>query len=290
VLTQRLVRVLCPNCRQPFTPREEMLASFIVNPDSAKQFTFYQPKGCLHCNGTGFKGRVALHELLVVNDAIREAIFSHKTSTQIRFIAREQAHLVSMREDGFYKATQGVTTLEEIVRVVFHHESDAGAPRTAEQTIALCEGREPPDWPQGLLEKKPHKVIERAPLEKVPVQVFTADPASAALEGESYRIRFDANTVESETERIADFFEAYRKIKENLGAAIDGEYLGDFSNFIIDTVNRLRTSEGAEFAEFSLHVRDNTDRLFVETLLPQKNPPSPRSSREAGMRQVGYLK
>ncbi|MGH7770285.1 MAG: GspE/PulE family protein, partial [Candidatus Binatia bacterium] len=291
VLTQRLVRVLCQNCRQPFSPREEMFASFIVNPESAKQFTFYQPKGCLHCNGTGFKGRVALHELLVVNDAIREAILSHQTSTQIRFIAREQSNLVSMREDGFFKATQGVTTLEEIIRVVFHHESDAVAPRTAEQVIALCEGREPPDWPQGLLEKRPHKVIERAPLEKVPVQVFTTDPASAALEGESYRIRFDANTVESETERIADFFDAYRKIKENLGEVIDGEYLGDFADFIIDTVKRLRTSEGAEFAEFSLHVRDNTDRIFVETLLPQKDPPpSSRSSREAGMRQVGYLK
>jgi hypothetical protein len=241
-----------------------MFASFIVDPESAKQFTFYQPKGCLHCNGTGFKGRVALHELLVVNDAIREAILSHQTSTQLRLIAREQANLISMREDGFYKATQGVTTLEEIIRVVFHHESDTVAPRTVGQVIALCEGREPPAWPQGLLEKSPHKVIDRASLENVPVQVFTDDTASAALEGESYRVRFDANTVESETERIADF--------------------------IIDTVKRLRTSEGAEFAEFSLYVRDKTDRIFVETLLPPKNPPLPRSSRETGMRQVGYLK
>jgi type IV pilus assembly protein PilB len=267
-----------------------MFASFIVDPESAKQFTFYQPKGCLHCNGTGFKGRVALHELLVVNDAIREAILSHQTSTQLRLIAREQANLISMREDGFYKATQGVTTLEEIIRVVFHHESDTVAPRTVGQVIALCEGREPPAWPQGLLEKSPHKVIERASLENVPVQVFTDDTASAALEGESYRVRFDANTVESETERIADFFDAYRKIKEDLGEAIDGEYLGDFADFIIDTVKRLRTSEGAEFAEFSLYVRDKTDRIFVETLLPPKNPPLPRSSRETGMRQVGYLK
>jgi type IV pilus assembly protein PilB len=289
VVSQRLVRVLCQNCRQPFVPRPEIIASFLVDLRGVESFTFYQPKGCMHCNGTGFKGRVALHELLVINDAIREAVMSRKTSTQIRLIARDQAHLISMREDGFYKATQGVTTLEEVVRMVFHQESDALSARPLDEVIALCEGKAPPEARPS--RKTEFKALERTTLDKAPAQVFTSAEASAALEGESYRIRFDANTVESETERIADFFEAYQKIKEELGETIDGEYLGDFADFIIDTVKRLRTSEGADFAEFSLHVRDKTDRIFVETLLPQTDPPSPpRSSREAGMRQVGYLK
>jgi type IV pilus assembly protein PilB len=291
VLSQRLVRVLCHNCRQPFTPRKEVLASFVVELEEVKPFTFYQPKGCLHCNGTGFKGRVALHELLVVNEAIRDAILGRHTSSQIRLVAREQAALVSMREDGFYKATQGVTTLEEIMRVVFHHESDAVAPRSAKQIIALCEGKEPPDLPQAAREKKEHKAAPKAALAKSPVQIFTNEEASGALEGESYRIRFDANTVESEMERIADFFEVYRNIKKDLGEPVDGEFLGDFVDFIVDTVMRLRTSEGAEFAEFSLHVRDKKDRIFVETLLPNQDPLPPRhSSRESGLRQVAYLK
>jgi type IV pilus assembly protein PilB len=291
VLSQRLVRVLCPNCRQPFTPREEVLASFVVELEEVKPFTFYQPKGCLHCNGTGFKGRIALHELLVVNEAIRDAIMVRHTSSQIRLIAREQAALVSMREDGFYKATQGVTTLEEIMRVVFHHESDAVAPRSAKQIIALCEGKEPPDLPQAAREQKEHRAAPKAAPAKSPVQIFTNEEASGALEGESYRIRFDANTVESEMERIADFFEVYRKIKKDLGESVDGEFLGDFVDFIVDTVKRLRTSEGAEFAEFSLHVRDKKDRIFVETLLPNQDPLPPRhSSRESGLRQVAYLK
>jgi len=291
VLSQRLVRVLCPNCRQPFTPRKEVLASFVVDLEEAKPFTFYQPKGCLHCNGTGFKGRVGLHELLVVNEAIRDAILGRHTSSQIRLIAREQAALVSMREDGFYKATQGVTTLEEIMRVVFHHESDAVAPRSAKQIIALCEGKEPPDLPQAAREQKEHKAAPKVAPEKVPVQIFTNEDASAALEGESYRIRFDSNTVESEMERIADFFEVYRNIKKDLGESVDGEFLGDFVDFIVDTVKRLRTSEGAEFAEFSLHVRDKKDRIFVETVLPNQDPLPPRhSSRESGLRQVAYLK
>jgi type IV pilus assembly protein PilB len=285
VLTQRLVRVLCPHCRQPFTPRHEMMASFLIEPHGVEAYAFYQPKGCLHCNGTGFKGRVALHELLVINDPIREAVVAHQTSSQIRLIAREKANLVSMREDGFYKATQGVTTLEEVIRVVFSHESDVAAPRTAEQVIALCEGRE-------VLKLPIHPaVVDKVPLEKVSVQVFTSDEAAQALEGESYRIRFEANTIESETERIADFFEAYRRIKERLGQDVSGEYLGDFVDFVIDTVKRLRATEGAEFAEFSLHVREQKDRIFVETLLPHREPPGPpRSTREAGLRQVGYLK
>jgi type IV pilus assembly protein PilB len=291
VLSQRLVRVLCHNCRQPFTPRKEVLASFVVELEGVKPFTFYQPKGCLHCNGTGFKGRVALHELLILNEAIRDAILGRHTSSQIRLVAREQAALVSMREDGFYKATQGVTTLEEIMRVVFHHESDAVAPRSAKQIIALCEGKEPPDLPHAAREKKEHRAAPKAAPEKVPVQIFTNEDASATLEGESYRIRFDANTVESEMERIADFFEVYRNIKKDLGESVDGEFLGDFVDFIVDTVKRLRTSEGAEFAEFSLHVRDKKDRIFVETLLPNQDPlPPPHSSRESGLRQLAYLK
>ncbi len=189
-----------------------------------------------------------------------------------------------MREDGFYKATQGVTTLDEVIRVVFSHESDAVAQRTAEQVIALCEGRE-------VLELPSRPSPERMPLEKVSVQVFTSNEAAEALEGESYRIRFDTNTVESETERIADFFEAYRRIKEKMGQSVDGEYLGDFVDFIVDTVKRLKATEGAEFAEFSLHVRDQKERIFVETLLPHRQPPTPpRSSRDSGLRQVGFLK
>ncbi|HEX9445616.1 MAG TPA: ATPase, T2SS/T4P/T4SS family [Candidatus Binatia bacterium] len=291
VLTQRLVRVLCPNCRQPFVPREEILAAFLVDPGALESLTFYQPKGCMHCNGTGFKGRIGLHELLIINDPIREAISSRSTSTQIRLVAREHARLISMREDGLYKATQGLTTLEEIMRVVFHHESDAMTPRGVAEVIALCEGKDGGDAraPWTAQESAP-ETRKRVALDTAP-GVFTSGDASApVLEGEAYRVRFDANTVESETERIADFFEAYRKIKENLGETIDPETMGDFADFIVDTVNRLRTSEGAAFAEFSLHVRDNKDRIFVETLMPPRQPPGGPASLETGLRQVGFLK
>jgi hypothetical protein len=121
--------------------------------------------------------------------------------------------------------------------------------------------------------------------------MFTRSDSSPILEGEAYRVRFEANTIESEMERIADFFQAYAGVKQTLGEAVDDGLMGDFVDFIVDTVKRLRNTEGAEFAEFSLHVRDQRDRIFVETLVSVKSPSLPhRSSRESGLRQVHYLR
>jgi len=281
VMSQRLLRVLCQNCRQPYTPPREIFDTFHIAPEGIEGISFYQPKGCTHCNGTGFKGRTAIHELLVVNDAVRDAILTRKGSTHIRVIAREEAQLISMREDGFYKAARGVTTLEEIVRVVFHNESDELAPRSVAAILALCEGREPPPAARNSM-----SAPRRVPMDQARTPVFEQPAEGAPLEGEAYRVRFEANTIESETERIADFFVAYRGIKAVLGEEVSPELLGDFVDFIVDTVKRLKTSEGADFAEFSLQVRDNRDRLFVETVVSH----SPGRSRESALRHVGYLK
>jgi type IV pilus assembly protein PilB len=279
VMSQRLLRVLCENCKQPYTPPHEIFSTFHVDGGAGDGLTFYQAKGCAVCNGTGFKGRTGIHELLVVNDGIRDAVLNRKTSTQLRVIAREEAKMISMREDGFYKAVKGITTLEEIIRVVFHNESDDLAARSVDEVMALCEGRTPPPL------KRTMPAPERAPMDHAPAAVFESDAPGAPLEGETYRIRFDVNTIESETERIADFFKAYQRTKETLGEPVGADMLGDFVEFIVDTARRLKTAEGADFAEFSLHVRDRRDRLFVETVVSH----SPRS-RESALRQVGYLK
>ncbi len=278
VMSQRLLRVLCSNCRQPYTPPREIFKSFHVDPTGADGLTFYQPKGCAVCNGTGFKGRTGIHELLVVNDAIRDAVLNHKTSTQLRAIAREQARMISMREDGFYKAAQGITTLEEIIRVCFHNESDELGARPAEAVVALCEGREAP----AMKDSRPS--FQRAPMQQAR-PVFDPSRDGSPLEGEAYRVRFDVNTIESETERITDFFREYQRVKEMIGEPVGENLMGDFVDFIVDTVRRLKTTEGAEFAEFSLCIRDKKDRLFVETVVSH----TPRT-RESALRQVGYLR
>ncbi|HEY1268400.1 MAG TPA: ATPase, T2SS/T4P/T4SS family [Candidatus Binatia bacterium] len=277
VLSQRLLRVLCQNCRQPYTPPRDLFTTFHVDPEGTDGLTFYQAKGCAACNGTGFKGRTGIHELLIVNDAIREGVLSHKTSTQLRAIARQQAGMISMREDGFYKATQGVTTLEEIIRVCFHNESDELEARSAKSVIDMCDGR----GVQPVKASMP--AAPRAAMQQAWPAIDTRD--TAPPEGETYRVRFDVNTIESETERIADFFREYQRVKQMLGEPVGADLMGDFVDFVVDTARRLKTTEGADFAEFSLYVRDKRDRLFVETIVSH----TPRT-RESALRQVGYLK
>jgi type II secretory ATPase GspE/PulE/Tfp pilus assembly ATPase PilB-like protein len=144
VVSQRLVRVLCTECRKPFVPPSELLAAFEIAPFSdADTYTFYQPKGCPKCKGSGYIGRTTIHELLAINDSVRRCIQGRMSSSEFRRIARDEAHLISMREDGFYKATQGLTSLQEILRVVFHSEREQLSLRSACEVVGLCEGRVP---------------------------------------------------------------------------------------------------------------------------------------------------
>ncbi|MEE9542407.1 MAG: ATPase, T2SS/T4P/T4SS family, partial [Thermodesulfobacteriota bacterium] len=108
VVAQRLVRTLCTKCKERYTPGNDILNSFSIHSIDVDKYTFFKSAGCKHCNRTGFKGRTAIHEVLVVNDAIRDAILDRQISTQIRVVAREKADLISMRDDGFYKATKGL--------------------------------------------------------------------------------------------------------------------------------------------------------------------------------------
>jgi type IV pilus assembly protein PilB len=78
----------------------------------------------------------------VVNEAVRDAILARSTSGKIRRIARDHTRFVTMSEDAFYKATLGVTSIAEIMRVIYHDATKGLAKRSAEEVIALCEGRE----------------------------------------------------------------------------------------------------------------------------------------------------
>ncbi len=142
VLSQRLVRRLCPHCRLPHVPEQAVfnrLGLVDVHPAS---FTFYKPGGCAECNQHGYKGQLAIHELLQINEAIREAILDHKPAATIRGIARTEAKLVSMAEDGLYKAIEGLTSIEEIQRVAFVNEYDSQTPWEAEEIYRICAGLE----------------------------------------------------------------------------------------------------------------------------------------------------
>jgi type IV pilus assembly protein PilB len=285
VVSQRLVRVLCSHCRQPFSPDQHLLSFFNIRSIDLEKYNFHKANGCERCNNTGFKGRTAIHELLVVDDDIRNAILERMTSSQIRAIARRSAQLVSMSEDGFYKASKGITTLEEVLRLVFHNEIDAIISRSAEEIVALCEGTEYKD----LVQIRPfntHQVSTGRDEKSISI----ISSASPVLEGEIYRIRIDCETVESEKDRIVELFKTYQKIKEETGDPLDSILVDDFVGFIIDKVRLLKITLGATFIEISIRVKESRVTILAETFIPERELTTTlRPERETGLRELSLL-
>lgn len=140
VVSQRLIRINCTRCLESYRPAPEVLASFrVTNPAALEKYEFVRGRGCAACRGTGYKGRKGIFELLTVNSAIRDAILQRKPSAQIRKIARETTRLLSLREDGLYKAIKGITTCEEVLRVESHGEADDWIGTTVEEIIRRAE-------------------------------------------------------------------------------------------------------------------------------------------------------
>jgi type IV pilus assembly protein PilB len=114
VLSQRLVRRVCEHCKAEVKPDPEVLRRLGLSEAEIRGAKLYRGLGCERCNGSGYKGRYAIHELLVVDDDIRHAIVAGKSATEIKEIARKKG-MKTLREDGIYKALQGITTLEEVL-------------------------------------------------------------------------------------------------------------------------------------------------------------------------------
>ena len=114
VLAQRLVRRVCDHCRVEVDPDPAVLNSLGLSAADLEGKTLYRGVGCERCGGTGYRGRYAIHELLVVDDVIRQAIVAGKSATEIKALARERG-MRTLREDGIYKALEGITTLEEVM-------------------------------------------------------------------------------------------------------------------------------------------------------------------------------
>ncbi len=117
VMAQRLIRVLCEQCKQPDpSPDPKFLRLIGVRPDELEGNTIYKPVGCAACNGSGFKGRKGIFEMMVLNSRIRELAFNQAPLSEIRAAARA-AGMRSLLEDGKIKVLKGMTTPAEIARV-----------------------------------------------------------------------------------------------------------------------------------------------------------------------------
>ena len=115
VLAQRLVRTVCSACREPYKPNQDLLEEVGVSPEEAEQITFYHGKGCVDCNYTGYRGRIGLFELLVPTEPIKEMILARASSAAIREQARKEG-MRTLRDDGWEKVINGITTVEELLR------------------------------------------------------------------------------------------------------------------------------------------------------------------------------
>jgi type IV pilus assembly protein PilB len=118
VLAQRLLRVLCDRCKELYAPTEEALreAGVPLNPDGTVP-KLYRAVGCSHCAKTGYRGRQAAHEVMLKSEEIERLTSERRSAEEIGRIAREQG-MRTLREDGIEKVLQGLTSIEEIMRVI----------------------------------------------------------------------------------------------------------------------------------------------------------------------------
>jgi type IV pilus assembly protein PilB len=116
VMAQRLVRVVCSKCKQPFTPSAAQLEVAGITPEMAASATFMKGVGCSHCNKSGYRGRLGIYELMTMTSKVRELAFQGADTQDIRRAAVKNG-MTTLYEDGIYKVLQGITTLDEVFRV-----------------------------------------------------------------------------------------------------------------------------------------------------------------------------
>lgn len=116
VVAQRLIRVLCNSCKQPYEPEASILETLGVNPGQMEGKTLYRPAGCPDCFQTGFKGRLGIFEIMVMDETLKSLILKSYDTNEIKNRAR-QAGMTTLRQDGIQKVLSGITTIEEVLRV-----------------------------------------------------------------------------------------------------------------------------------------------------------------------------
>ncbi|MGD8891716.1 MAG: type II secretion system ATPase GspE [Desulfobacterales bacterium] len=116
VVAQRLVRVLCRNCKQPYIPDNSTLKSIGITPDQFQETTIYRADGCENCFHTGYKGRTGIFEIMLLDSSLKSLILTTYDSSQIKNAALN-LNMVTLRQDGIQKVLRGISTIEEIIRV-----------------------------------------------------------------------------------------------------------------------------------------------------------------------------
>jgi type IV pilus assembly protein PilB len=117
-LAQRLARRICPSCKEEYMPPREILLRFGFDPQEHPETHFFKGRGCEVCRQSGYKGRMGIHELMVVTEELSDMIVRRAPLSELKEAARAGG-MDTLQEDGFRKAVEGLTTVEEVMRVVF---------------------------------------------------------------------------------------------------------------------------------------------------------------------------
>lgn len=133
ILAQRLVRKICSDCRQEEDLPVQALVELGMSREDARNTVLYRGRGCERCSGTGYKGRIALYEVMPVRDEMREAILEGASVAELKRIGRK-AGMKTLRESGLQKIREGVTTVEEVARVTAADE-DSGRGDPDEESL-----------------------------------------------------------------------------------------------------------------------------------------------------------
>lgn len=133
VVAQRLLKKVCSNCRTTYVPTAKDLRRLQYQAHNLRNYNFQVGSGCNYCEFTGYRGRVGVFEMLILNEFIKEAILNRKTSYEIRRISIETTGLVTLLEDGMVKAAEGITSIPEVIR----HLPLLETPRPLEQVYRL---------------------------------------------------------------------------------------------------------------------------------------------------------
>jgi type IV pilus assembly protein PilB len=115
IVAQRLVRRICINCKTPYEPSDQELYELELTPSAVEGREFYYGKGCKKCNNTGYKGRIALFEMMIINDRLRDLMMNHASTAELRAAAREDG-MRTLRDSGLLHIYDGITTIEEVVK------------------------------------------------------------------------------------------------------------------------------------------------------------------------------
>ncbi len=118
VLAQRLVRLICPKCKESYTPPKDAVRRLGIEIEDGAEVTFSRGRGCDYCKGSGYKGRIGIYELMPVTDKVRDLILANGSSYSIKDVAIEQG-MKTLRDDAIQKILLGMTTVEESLRVIF---------------------------------------------------------------------------------------------------------------------------------------------------------------------------